>query len=149
MKNINKRFDMHKAAGIVIVDRKLLVTREVGKEIFISPGGTVEPGESPVDTVIRELHEEVNINTSKEDLEEFGVFYAEAADHPGKWLRMDTYLVKSWEGEIAPNNDDGQNSDDQIEEIKWLTSEIPKGIKVGSIFEHEVIPRLVKTLLID
>ena len=139
-----KSIDIHKAAGIVIVERKLLVTREKGKDIFISPGGVVEKGEDPKSTVIRELMEEVSLVVDLKDLEDFGVYYADAANHPGSWLKMEVFNVKSWLGEPIPNN-----GEEEIEAILWLTSKIPGGIKVGSIYEHEVIPRLKSRGLID
>ncbi|OGM22201.1 hypothetical protein A2863_02190 [Candidatus Woesebacteria bacterium RIFCSPHIGHO2_01_FULL_38_9b] len=135
---------MHKAAGIVIMDRKILVTREKGKEYFVSPGGVVEKDENPKHTVIRELMEELNITVDIDNLEEFGLYYAEAANDSGSWLKMRVYMIRSWVGEPVPSN-----GEEQIEEILWLTSEIPNNIKVGSIFEHEVIPRLKRMGLID
>jgi hypothetical protein len=49
--------------------------------------------------------------------------------------------VTRWEGEIIPDN--------EVEEIRWISSEIPKDIKVGSIMEHETIPELKARGLID
>src|SRR3989344_6381772 len=139
-----KKYDIHKAAGIVIMDRKILVTREKGKEYFVAPGGVVEKDENPKHTVIRELMEELNITVDIDNLEEFGLYYAEAANDSGSWLKMRVYMIRSWVGEPVPSN-----GEEQIEEILWLTSEIPNNIKVGSIFEHEVIPRLKRMGLID
>lgn len=141
---MSKKYDIHKAAGIIIVERKLLVTRAEGKDTFISPGGRVEKNEKPLNTVIRELEEEVSITTTPHDLVKFGIFYAEAADDPGSWLRMDAFLVKKWTGKIVPNN-----GEEVIEEILWLNSKVPEEIKVGSIFEHQVIPQLNNLGLID
>ncbi len=44
---MNQQYDIHKAAGIIIRDKKLLVERSKGKEFFIAPGGTIEEGETP------------------------------------------------------------------------------------------------------
>ena len=44
-------------------------------------------------------------------------------------------------GDITPDN--------EVEEIRWITSDIPSDINVGSIFAHEVIPRLKQQDLID
>lgn len=136
-----KNSDIHKAAGIIIVDRKLLVERSQGKEHFKAPGGKIEPGETPKQALIRELIEEFQIRVSEEDLEDFGVFCHPAAGQENKSLCMDVFIVKKWEGEITP--------DHEVEQLLWLTSRIPAGIKVGSIFEHEVIPRLKTQNLID
>ena len=54
---------------------------------------------------------------------------------------MNVFVVKKWEGEPSPHA--------EVREILWVTSNLPKDIKVGSIFEHEVIPRLKEQNLID
>jgi 8-oxo-dGTP diphosphatase len=140
----NKTYDIHKAAGIIIHKRKLLVTREKGKDVFVSPGGKVEKGENPKDTVIRELMEELGLTVRHDGLEEFGIFYAKAAGDFGSFVKMEVFNVRTWEGQPHPSS-----GEEQIDEILWLNSDIPSGIKVGSIFEHEVIPRLKKLDLID
>ncbi|MFH0905285.1 MAG: NUDIX domain-containing protein [bacterium] len=134
-------FDIHKSGGIIIRDGRLLVERSLGKEFFIAPGGSIEQGETPRQALIRELQEEFAIDVVEADLEEFGVFYASAAGQEAKIVRMDVFTVKNWNGEPQPNS--------EVEEIRWITSEIPKDIKVGSVFKHEVLPRLKEQALID
>lgn len=138
---MNKKVDIHKAGGILITDRKFLVGRSKGKSSFISPGGKLEPGETAEKALMRELHEEFSIEVAVSDLEKFGTFYAPAAGQEDKYLQMDVFLVSRWKGDIQANN--------EIEEILWINSRIPDGIKLGSIFEHEVLPRLKKENLID
>jgi 8-oxo-dGTP diphosphatase len=135
-------YDIHKAAGIIIKDRRLLVERSKGKDVFIAPGGKLEPGETAVQAVIRELKEEFQLNITQSDLKEFGTFYADAAGshNAGKKLRMDVFVVK-YTGEIVP--------DSEVEEIRWISSDIPADIEVGSIFAHEVLPRLKEQGLVD
>jgi mutator protein MutT len=133
--------DIRKASGIIIVDRKVLVERSKGKEYFIHPGGKIEPGETPQEAVIRELKEEFQIDVKQEDLALFDKNSAPAANSPEVYVHMDVYLVKKWSGEIVP--------DSEVEEIRWLTSGVPKDIKVGSIMEHETIPKLKAENLID
>lgn len=135
-------YDIYKAAGIIIKDRRLLVERSKGKDVFVAPGGKLEPGETSMQAVIRELKEEFQLDITEDDLEEFGTFYAEAAGshNTGKQLRMDVFIVKN-AGEIAP--------DSEVEEVRWLSSDIPADVEVGSIFAHEVLPRLKELGLVD
>ncbi len=136
------KYDIHKAAGIIIKDRRLLVERSKGKDVFVAPGGKLEPGETSVQAAIRELKEEFQLNITENDLEEFGTFYAEAAGshNTGKKLRMDVFTVK-YTGKIIP--------DSEVEEVRWISSDIPADIEVGSIFAHEVLPRLKEQGLVD
>jgi 8-oxo-dGTP diphosphatase len=132
---------IRKAAGILLKDRKLLVEKSVNKEFFISPGGTIEKGETPQEALIRELREEFSIEVSGEDLELFGKFSAQAVNHAGQTVEMTVFVVKNWLGEPAASS--------EVEEIAWIDSDIPVDMKLGSIFAHDVIPRLKEKGLIN
>ena len=138
---VMQKDDIFKASGIIIVDRQVLVERSVGKEYFIHPGGRIEPGETAKQAVVRELKEEFTIDVDEADLEEFDHNTAPAANSPEVLVHMDVFLVKKWRGTITP--------DSEVEEIRWLTSDVPKDIKIGSIMEHETIPKLKAVGLID
>lgn len=134
-------YDIYKIGGILIKDKKLLVSRSKNKDIFIAPGGKVEKDELPKNALIRELKEELQIDIKKDNLKEFGTFYAPAAGNESSMLRMDVFIVEDWTGEIVPSR--------EVEEIRWIDSNYPKKMKVGSIFEHKVIPKLKQINLIN
>lgn len=133
--------DIHKAAGVIIVDRKVLTERSVGKDFFIHPGGKIEVGETPAQALVRELKEEFQIDVSEDDLELFYTCSAPAANSPERTVHMEVYFVKQWNGDIVPDN--------EVEEIRWLTTTVPPDMQVASILEHETLPRLKKLGLID
>jgi len=135
------RGDIYKAAGIIIKDRRMLVERSVGKPAFIAPGGRIQDNETPPQALARELAEEFTITVDEAGLKPFGKFSAPAANHPGQQVHMDVFFVANWQGEIRPNS--------EVEEIRWLSSELPDDIEVGSIFGHEVLPKLKLQGLID
>ena len=126
--------DIYKAAGILIRDGKLLVEHSTGKDFFLAPGGKLMSGETSEQALVRELKEEFQIDVAQDDLVPFGTFSAEAAGQPGKQVHMEVFIVKVWRGVPTPDN--------EVEEIRWITSDIPTDMKLGSIFEHEVVPRL-------
>ena len=138
---MEKKIDIHKAGGILIQERRFLVNRSRGKDIFMSPGGKLESGETPEEALIRELNEELSIEVELQDLTQFGTFYAPAAGEEDSLLKMSVFLVNRWGGDIQPSS--------EIEEVLWINSLVPDGIKLGSIFEHEVLPRLKQGDLID
>jgi 8-oxo-dGTP diphosphatase len=133
--------DIYKSAGIIIVDRKLLFTRAEDMQVFIDPGGKIEPGESAKQALIRELKEELTIDVDESDLEPFGEYIAEAANHKGHTVHMQAFIIKKWRGEITASS--------EIEELRWLTSSLPTDIKVGSIFGGQVLPKLHEQGLVD
>ena len=135
------KIDIVKAAAIIIVDKKILVTRTKGKTFFVAPGGKLEAGESFEDCLVRELKEELNILVDKKDLEFFKKSYSTAIGTDGKNLEMAMYYVNKWVGEIVASS--------EIEELLWLESGGVKNIQLGSIFTHDVIPYLKDKNLID
>ncbi|MDQ3075910.1 MAG: NUDIX domain-containing protein [bacterium] len=138
---MQKNIDIHKAAGILIKDRKFLITRAKKKCFFVSPGGKVDKNETVEDALIRELKEELDIDTKIANLKNFGVFYASAQGQENKYLKMDVFLVLKWEGEIMASS--------EVEEVVWTDSNIPSDIELGSIFLREVLPKLKSLDLID
>ena len=136
-----RKDDIFKASGIIIQDRKLLVEKSFGKEFFIHLGGKVEPGETAEQALVRELKEEITIDVSEDDLGLFDQNSAPAANSPEVNVHMEVFLVKRWSGVITPDN--------EVEELRWISSDIPKDMKIGSIMEHETIPKLKAAGLID
>lgn len=132
--------DIRKAGGVILRDRKFLVTRSTGKDFFIAPGGKLENSESPVQALKRELNEEIKINIDTTTLENLGTFHAQAAGKDGVLLEMYVFKVNDYNGEPTPSS--------EVEEIMWINTQTT-GIQIGSIFEHEVMPLLKQKDLID
>jgi 8-oxo-dGTP diphosphatase len=135
--------EVHVAAGILIKDKKLLVTRDRDQEHFTSPGGRIENGERPVQTLIRELKEEAGIDLNESDCHFLGTYTAPAVGVGsfGKTVRMQAFFVDKWQGEPRPTG--------EIEEIKWVHSNLLAGLKIGHIFGEQIIPMLKEKELIE
>jgi mutator protein MutT len=130
----------HRSGAVIIQNKKVLVERSKGKNFFIPPGGRLERGETPKQSLIRELKEELQIEVSESDLIEFESYFKKAGGQEDYDVKMDLFIVKNWNGEIK--------SDSEVEEILWIDSNIPKNISIGSIFEKEVMPKLKEQELI-
>jgi 8-oxo-dGTP diphosphatase len=134
-------YQIHKAAGVIIKDRKALVEKSKTKEFFLAPGGKIEKGETPKQALVRELKEEVDIDVFEDDLEVFGTFYDKAAGQEHLIMREEVFLVKKWQGEPRANS--------EVEKIAWIDSKIPADMKLGSTFTEKIIPLLKREKLID
>ena len=134
-------YDIYKASGIIVRDRKVLATRSKGKSFFVQPGGKLEGDESEVEAVIRELSEEMGIQVREDDLEKLGDYYAEAAGQAGARLKLAAWIVNDFEGEPSPHS--------EVEEIRAFNSQIPEGVEVASILLHDIIPELKARNMID
>ena len=127
--------EIRKAAGIIVRDRKLLVVRTKGKTTFFAPGGKLEEGETYEQALVRELKEELMMELLDHNYELFGAFSAEAGDKPGIMLHMTTFLIKDYEGPLQASS--------EIEELAWVDAANSGAVPMGSIFRHEVLPRLI------
>ena len=90
------------ACALVDADNRVLIAqRPEGKALaglWEFPGGKVEPGERPEQTLIRELHEEIGIDVSEPCLAPLTfASYAYDTFH----LLMPLYICRRWEGTVT------------------------------------------------
>ncbi|MQA10751.1 MAG: NUDIX domain-containing protein [Pseudonocardiaceae bacterium] len=92
---------------------KILVTRSRGKDVYYIPGGKREPGESDVQTLVREIDEELAVAIAPASAVHVGTFHAQADGHAaGVTVRMSCYSAE-YRGPLAPSG--------EIEELGWLS----------------------------
>jgi 8-oxo-dGTP diphosphatase len=91
------------ACALIDVERRVLIAqRPEGKAmagLWEFPGGKVEEGERPEQTVIREMQEELGITIKEACLAPF-VFASH--NYPDFHLLMPLYLCRRWEGIAQP-----------------------------------------------
>ena len=113
-------------AAVALVDadgRVLIAQRPPGKQLaglWEFPGGKVEPGERPEETLIRELHEELGITVKEPCLAPL-TFASHA--YESFHLLMPLYICRRWEGFV-------QSREGQA--LKW--------VRPGALRDHPMPP---------
>ena len=71
------------ACGCLIFNekKKVLLQKRSDDNLWGNPGGTMEPGETIYDTVIREIKEETNLDIEQKDLKIFNIYSGEEQHH--------------------------------------------------------------------
>lgn len=133
-KELTNIADINKIGGLCIRNRKLLVVHKKGLKDYISVGGKIEPGETDIQCLTREVEEELGCGIKNPKY--YDTFEAESYDN--KTIRMPCYFCEL-DGEIKIN------PEDNIDGTLWIDKDYKKkGITLAPILEIFVLPRLIK-----
>ena len=103
-----------KVAYLHLKDGKILSTRSKGKDKYYLPGGKREGHESDMETLVREIKEELTVDIIESTARFYGVFEAQAhGKEEGVLVKMACYTAE-YSGELK--------ADSEIAELVWLTS---------------------------
>ncbi|WP_073482707.1 NUDIX hydrolase [Streptoalloteichus hindustanus] len=101
-----------KVAWVRLEGGRVLAARSHGKDVFYFPGGKREPGESDLDTLVREVREELAVEIDPTTAAPFGTFEAQAhGQRSGVVVRMTCYTA-DYRGDLTPSG--------EIAELAWL-----------------------------
>ncbi len=104
-----------KIAWIYTKEGRILSTRSKGKDKYYIPGGKREQGESDLQTLAREIKEELSVAILEPTVSYLGTYQAQAHGHAEGILVQMTCYTAEYEGELK--------ADSEIAEIVWLTTE--------------------------
>lgn len=126
-----KKQNIKKIGLLCIQNKKLLVVYKPKIGLYITPGGKLEPNETDIECLKRELREE--IGCSSKNLTYFGAFYGKTSE--GYSLRQICYLG-NLKGNIT------LNQKDTIKDYAWIDKSSFDNIPLGSMLKEKIIPAL-------
>lgn len=125
--------EVHVSAGVVTdaAGRALLV-RKRGTTRFMQPGGKPEPGESPAETLVRELAEELGVVVDAGALRPLGVFRADAANEPGLTVVAHAFAVTLDPAAVSPLA--------EIDEARWISPADADALPLAPLSVDALLP---------
>ncbi|KTS70645.1 DNA mismatch repair protein MutT [Pseudomonas oryzihabitans] len=134
---------LHIAAAVLLNERQqLLLVRKRGTSAFMQPGGKIDPGEQPLDALIRELHEELGLVIDPGDATFLGQYQAPAANEPG--FRVDCALYR-----VELKSGDRAVAAAEIEEAVWISVAEAGELELAPLTREMVLPMMMRYLLAD
>lgn len=105
--------EIDKLAWLYLKDKKLLGARSHNRNIYYIPGGKREPGESDIETLIREIKEELSVDLIPSSIKYAETFKDQAHGKPKGQLVKITCYFADFTGTIKANT--------EVEEVLWLS----------------------------
>lgn len=102
-----------KVALLYLNNKKILSFRSKGKDTYYLPGGKREGNENDIETLIREIKEELSVEIVPKTAKLYGIFEAQAHGKADGVVERMTCYTAEFRGALCADN--------EIEEIRWLT----------------------------
>lgn len=99
-------------AWVRVEDGRILCARSRGRDAFYIPGGKLEPGETELDALLREIKEELAVDLVPETVRGFGTYQAQAHGQADGVVVVMSCYTADYEGRPAASG--------EIEELGWL-----------------------------
>lgn len=127
---------LHIATACFVRDQQaLLVVRKRGTRAWMLPGGKLDAGETAEAALVRELHEELQIAVSTDQLRLLGQFEAPAANEPDTRVQARVFTVDV-------RHAAGLQMAAEIEAVQWLRIDRPVPLDVAPLLRAHIIPAL-------
>ncbi|MEP9357328.1 NUDIX domain-containing protein [Sphingomonas sp. KR3-1] len=115
---------------------RMLLVRKTGTSAYMQAGGKIEPGETPLGALRRELAEEIGMTPAHEPVH-LGRFEAPAANEPGRVVEAELFHLTAVHQPVAAA---------EIAEALWVPIAEADALPLAPMTRTHVLPIALKLL---
>ncbi|HEU0206769.1 MAG TPA: NUDIX domain-containing protein [Pseudolysinimonas sp.] len=122
-----------RVAAAIVTDRtgRCLLVRTAGRVEFTHPGGALEPGESALDALSRELRDELGLELDESAAEYLGVFRAPAVHDPRTLVSAAVFALVT-DADVAARG--------RIDQLLWIDRLDGIPVELAPLARDELLP---------
>lgn len=122
------------AAYITNSSGQILLVRKRGSPYYMQAGGKLEPGETPLQALQRELDEELGLAPTETAHAHYeGYFESPAANEPGHVVHAHVFTLTL---------DRSISAAAELEEARWISPAEVRSLRLAPLLSDHILPRL-------
>ena len=135
----------------LLLARHDLTARHYGRVLWAPPGGGLEPGETPVEAVLRELEEELGLRVSADRVRHVWHQEVVSAAYSKDWdgAVHDYFLVHGESWAVRSESSADLQAAEGITEFRWWSIAAMRALAEPEVFAPRQLPALLGDLLRD